>query len=57
MQSKKTVTKKEAAELLNITLPTLDAWIKSDKVKLSTIVVGLRKRVLMSEINGLLKNL
>ncbi len=57
MQSKKTVTKKEAAQLLGITLPTVDAWIKSEKVKLSTITVGLRKRVLMSEIEELKKNL
>ena len=57
MESKKTVTKKEACVLLGITPPTLDAWIESDKVKISTIFVGLRKRVLMSEIDELKKNL
>lgn len=59
MQSKKqkTVTKKEACGLLGITPPTLDAWLKSDKVNISTIFVGLRKRVLMSEIEELKKNL
>lgn len=57
MENKKSCTKREAAEILGVTPPTLDAWLKSEKVKLSTITVGLRKRVLMSEIEELKKNL
>lgn len=57
MESKKTVTKKEACVLLGITPPTLDSWIKSDKVNISTILVGLRKKVLMSEIEELKKQM
>ena len=55
--TQKTVTKTKAAELLGVSKPTIDAWVKNPTVKLSTIKVGLRERIPMSEINELKKYL
>mgnify|MGYP003493720918 CR=1 FL=1 len=51
------VSKKAACEMLNISKPTLDSWIKNPKVKLSVELVGLRKRISVAEIEALKKEL
>lgn len=51
------VSKKDACEMLNISKPTLDSWIKNPKVKLSVELVGLRKRISVAEIEALKKEL
>ena len=51
------VSKKEACEMLTISKPTLDSWIKNPKVKISVELVGLRKRVPIAEIEALKKEL
>ena len=53
----KTVTKAKAAELLGVSKPTLDAWVKNPNVKLTTIRVGLTERIPMSEIEEIKKYL
>ena len=53
----KTVTKTKAAELLGVSKPTIDAWVKNPNVKLTAIKVGLRDRIPMSEIEELKKYL
>mgnify|MGYP003440670590 CR=1 FL=1 len=55
--TQKTVTKTKAAELLGVSKPTIDAWVKNPTVKLNGIRVGLRDRILLSEINELKKYL
>ena len=55
--NQKTVTKAKAAELLGVSKPTIDTWVKNPTVKLTTVRVGLRDRIPMSEINELKKYL
>lgn len=58
MSLEKTVTKAKAAELLGISLPTLNAWLKSEKVKLNVVKgAGIKDRILIREINELKKYL
>ena len=51
------VSKQVACEMLNLSKPTLDSWIKNPKVKLSVELVGLRKRISVAEIEALKKEL
>ena len=53
----KFVDKKEAGKILGISQVTLRKWLKSDKINLSETTVGLRKRIALSEIEKLKKEL
>lgn len=51
------VSKKTACEMLGISRPTMNNWLKSEKVKLTETAVGLSKRISVKEIEELKKQM